>query len=156
MASMNKVFLLGNLTRDPQLRALPSGVAVCDFGIAVNRKWRDRDGNQKDETCFVDCTAWARQAETINEHCRKGRALLVVGRLKLDTWEDQDGNKRSKHTVTVEEFQFVGAKDSAGNNTGNNVGGVLSPAAQAQAKQTQPPTDPADGFPQSGDADIPF
>ena len=73
MASFNKVILMGNLTRDPQLRYLPSNMAVCDFGVAVNRTWRDKDGNLKEEVCFVDVTAWARQAETINQYMRKGR-----------------------------------------------------------------------------------
>ena len=101
MASFNKVILMGNLTRDPQLRYLPNNTAVCDFGLAVNRRYRDRDGNQKEEVCFVDLTAWARQAETINQYVTKGRPILVEGRLKLDSWTGQDGQKRSKLTVVV-------------------------------------------------------
>ena len=81
MASYNRVILLGNLTGDPQLRYLPSNMAVCDFGLAMNRRYRDRDGNQRDAVCFVDVTAWGRQAETINQYVTKGRPLLVEGRL---------------------------------------------------------------------------
>ncbi len=115
MAGFNKVILLGNLTRDPQLRYLPSNIAVCDVGLAVSRRFRDRDGNQKEETCFVDCTAWGKSAETINQYMAKGRPLLVEGRLKLDQWTGQDGQKRSKLTVVIENFQFVGGRpDGAG------------------------------------------
>jgi single-strand DNA-binding protein len=114
MASFNKVILMGNLTRDPQLRYLPSNTAVCDFGLAVNRRYRDRDGNQKDEVCFVDVSAWTRQAEMINQYMRKGSPILIEGRLKLDTWTGQDGQKRSKHTVVVENFSFVGSREGGG------------------------------------------
>ena len=114
MAGFNKVILMGNLTRDPQLRYLPNNMAVCDFGLAVNRRYKDRDGNQKDDVCFVDLTAWARSAEVINQYMRKGSLILVEGRLKLDTWTGQDGQKRSKHTVVVENFQFAGGREGGG------------------------------------------
>ena len=114
MASYNRVILMGNLTRDPQLRYLPSNTAVCEFGVAANRRYRDRDGNQKDEVCFVDVTAWGRQAETINQYMTKGRSILVEGRLKFDQWTGQDGQKRSKLSVVVENFQFVGSREGAG------------------------------------------
>jgi single-strand DNA-binding protein len=113
MAGFNKVILMGNLTRDPQLRYLANNTAVCDFGVAVNRRYRDRDGNLKDDVCFVDVTAWTRQAETINQYMHKGSLILIEGRLKLDTWTGQDGQKRSKHTVVVENFQFAGAREGA-------------------------------------------
>jgi single-strand DNA-binding protein len=115
MASFNKVILMGNLTRDPQLRYLPSNMAVCDFGVAVNRRWRDKDGNQKEEVCFVDVAAWSRQAETINQYMTKGKPILIEGHLKLDSWTGQDGQKRSKLSVVVDNFQFVGGRgDQAG------------------------------------------
>lgn len=114
MAGFNKVILLGNLTRDPVLRYLPNNVAVCDLGIAVSRRWRDREGNQKEEVCFVDATAWGRQAETINQYMAKGRSILIEGRLKLDQWTGQDGQKRSKLSVVVENFQFVGLRTETG------------------------------------------
>lgn len=110
MANYNKVILLGNLTRDPQLRYLPNNTAVCEFGLAVNRRWRDREGNQKEEVCFVDVSAFGRQAETINQYMSKGRSLLVEGHLRLDTWTGQDGQKRSKLSVVAESFQFVGGR----------------------------------------------
>jgi single-strand DNA-binding protein len=108
MASYNKVLLIGNLTRDPQLSYLPSQTAVVDFGLAVNRRWKSKDGQSRESTCFVDCRAFAGQAETINKYMTKGRPIFVEGRLDYDTWTAQDGTKRSKHRVTVENFQFLG------------------------------------------------
>ena len=99
---------MGNLTRDPQLSYLPSQTAVVDFGLAVNRRWTGRDGEKKDETCFVDCRAFGRLAENINKYLTKGRPLFVEGRLTFNSWTAQDGTKRSKHRVTVENFQFLG------------------------------------------------
>jgi len=110
MAGFNKVILLGNLTRDPQLRYLPNNTAVCEFGLAMNRRYKDRDGNQKEEVCFVDVEAFGRQAETINQYLTKGRPLLVEGRLHLDSWTGQDGQKHSRLRVIVENFQFVGGR----------------------------------------------
>ncbi|MHC4912296.1 MAG: single-stranded DNA-binding protein [Planctomycetota bacterium] len=107
MANFNKVLLIGNLTRDPQLSYLPSQTAVVEFGLAVNRRWTGKDGDARQETCFVDCRAFGRQAENINKYLTKGRALFVEGRLTFDTWTAQDGTKRSKHRVTVENFQFL-------------------------------------------------
>ncbi len=107
MANFNKVLLIGNLTRDPQLSYLPSQTAVVEFGLAVNRRWTGKDGEAREETCFVDCRAFGRQAENINKYLTKGQALFVEGRLTFDTWTAQDGTKRSKHRVTVEKFQFL-------------------------------------------------
>jgi len=114
MANFNKVFLMGNLTRDPQLSYLPSQTAVVDFGLAVNRRWTGRDGEKREETCFVDCQAFGRQAENINKYMSKGRALFVEGRLTFNSWTTQDGTKRSRHKVTVENFQFLGASGERG------------------------------------------
>jgi single-strand DNA-binding protein len=114
MAGFNKIFLLGNLTRDPQLSYMPSQTPVVDFGLAVNRRWTGQDGNSREETCFVDCRAFGKNAENINKYCRKGRQLFVEGRLTFDTWTAQDGTKRSKHRVTVQTFQFVGGAPGAG------------------------------------------
>jgi single-strand DNA-binding protein len=107
MAGFNKVFLLGNLTRDPQLSYTPNQTAVVDFGLATNRRWTGPNGNQREETCFVDCRAFGRQAENINKYLTKGRPVFIEGRLTYDTWTAQDGTKRSKHRVTVENFQFL-------------------------------------------------
>jgi single-strand DNA-binding protein len=118
MANFNKVLLIGNLTRDPQLSYTPNQTAVADFGLAVNRKWKGQDGENKEETCFVDCRAFGRIAENINKYLTKGRPLFVEGRLTFDSWTAQDGTKRSKHRVTVENFQFLSgsAAGSAGTN----------------------------------------
>ncbi len=107
MASFNKVLLLGNLTRDPQLSYTPNQTAVVDFGLATNRRRTGQDGNQREETCFVDCRAFGRQAETINKYLTKGRAVFLEGRLTFETWTAQDGSRRSKHRITVEGFQFL-------------------------------------------------
>ncbi len=112
MASFNKVLLMGNLTRDPQLKQLPSNTVVAEFGLACNRKYKTAAGEDKEETAFVDCAAFGRQAEVIGQHCVKGKPLFVEGRLKYDTWDDKSGNgKRSKLSVVVENFQFVGGRD---------------------------------------------
>ena len=102
----NKVILVGNLTRDPELRHTASGAAVASFGLAINRRWTGKDGQSRDETLFVDVDAWQRQAEVIAEHVHKGDGILVEGRLKLDEWE-KDGQKRSQLKVTLERFEFM-------------------------------------------------
>jgi single-strand DNA-binding protein len=112
MASFNKVILMGNLTRDPELRVPAStGNPLCNFGLAVNRRYRVGD-EQREETTFVDLTAFGRQAEVIAKYCSKGSSILVEGRLKLDQWESQSGEKRSKLNVIVENFQFGARGDS--------------------------------------------
>lgn len=107
MPAYNKVFLMGHVTRDPVLKHIGSGepVPLAEFGLAVNRKFKE-----KEEVTFVDCTAWGKQAETITKYVTKGKPLFIEGRLKLDTWE-KDGQKRSKLSVVVENFQFLGAPD---------------------------------------------
>ncbi|MHC4456188.1 MAG: single-stranded DNA-binding protein [Planctomycetota bacterium] len=107
MSNFNKVLLMGNLTRDPQLSYTPSQTAVVDFGLATNRRWTAQDGERREETCFVDCRAFGRQAENINKYLTKGRAIFVEGRLTFESWTAQDGTKRSRHRVTVERFQFL-------------------------------------------------
>ncbi len=114
MANYNKVILVGNLTRDPQMKYLPSQMPVVDFGLAVNHRYKTKSGEDREEVCFIDCSAFGRGAEVINQYCRKGRPLLVEGRLKFDTWEDkQGGGKRSKHTIVVDNFQLLGGRDNA-------------------------------------------
>jgi len=114
MAGFNKVLLMGNLTRDPQLSYTPNQTAVVDFGLAVNRRRTGQDGTQRQETCFVDCRAFGRQAENINKYLTKGRLILVEGRLTFESWTAQDGTKRSRHRVTVENFQFLPATAQMG------------------------------------------
>ncbi|MHC5059087.1 MAG: single-stranded DNA-binding protein, partial [Planctomycetota bacterium] len=96
MANLNKVLLIGNLTRDPELRYTPQGAAVCEFTLAINRQWTSKQGERREEACFVDIVCWARTAETCAEYLKKGRQAFVEGRLTLDRWETPDGQKRSK------------------------------------------------------------
>src|SRR4030042_290768 len=114
MANFNKVILLGNLTRDPQLSYLPSQMAVVDFGLAVNRNWTGQDGQKKQEVCFVDCRAFGKTAENINKYCKKVNPLFIEGRLTFDQWTTQEGQKRSKHRITVMSFQFLPSGGSSG------------------------------------------
>jgi single-strand DNA-binding protein len=119
MASFNKVLLMGNLTRDPQLKYLPSQTPVVEFGLACNRKWRTPQGEDREEATFVECAAFGKQAEVINQYCQKGKGLFIEGRLKYDTWEDkQGGGKRSKLSVVIENFQFIGGRDGGGGGGG--------------------------------------
>jgi single-strand DNA-binding protein len=161
MSSFNKVILMGNLTRDPQVKQLPSNTTVADFGLAVNRRYKTQAGEDREETLFVDCAAFGKQADVISQYCKKGKALFVEGRLKLDTWEDKmGGGHRSKITVVVENFQFVGGRDGSGSFEGAAAGQDAreerkgSPDAQQQSK--------ANGRKRSGEqlkfkeADIPF
>jgi len=129
MPDFNRIIMAGHLTRDPQLMYTPSNTAVCKFGIAVGRKWKDRDGNQKEETCFVDCTAFGKTAETINQYLSKGRAVLVEGRLSYQQWTDKEGKNRSKHEIAVESFQFLGSGGASRGRAeaGDTAGGELPP-----------------------------
>jgi single-strand DNA-binding protein len=152
MANYNKVILVGNLTRDPQLSYLPSQMAVVEFGLAVNRRWRGQDNQQREETCFIDCRAYGRQAETINQHLAKGRPVLVEGRLQYDTWEGKDGVRRSKHRVTVERFQFLGP--AAAGRGAAGAAAAREPAAGAQTEAGDVPEAPP--LDDHGADDIPF
>src|ERR1035437_3276644 len=115
MANFNKVILMGNLTRDPQLKYLPSQMAVAEFGLAVNHKFKTKTGEDREDVLFIDVAAFGKQAEVINQYCQKGKPILIEGRLKYDTWEDKNGGgKRSKHSIVVENFQFVGSRDGGG------------------------------------------
>ena len=111
MPSFNRVMLIGHLTRDPELRYTPGNAPVVNFGLAVNRKWKDRStGEQKEEVAFVDCACFGRTAEVVNQYMAKGRPLFVEGRLKFSQWETDDGQKRSKLSVVAEAVQFLGSK----------------------------------------------
>ncbi len=140
MASYNKVIMMGHLTRDPELKYLPSQTAVVEFGIATNYKY-----GEKEEVCFVDCQAFGKQAETIDKYFNKGRAILIEGRLTFDQWEAQDGSKRSKHRVTVDRFTFV---DSGKDNEAGN-GRQANDAPPASVPQGRPALLPED-------SDVPF
>jgi single-strand DNA-binding protein len=159
MANLNKVMLIGNLTRDPELRHTPKGTAVSELGLAINRVWYDDNKQKQEDTTFVDVTFWGRQAETIQQYLTKGRPILVEGRLQLDTWDDKEtGKKRSKLRVIGESFQFIDSKAGAGN---ASAGGSSerppssSPAPQQRSGPPQGATAAADDEYQEED-DIPF
>ena len=146
MASFNKVILMGNLTRDPELRYTPKGTAVAKLGLAVNRSWRNAEGQQQDETTFVDVDAFGKQAETLGQYMQKGRPILIEGRLKLDQWEDKNtGQNRSKLGVILEKFSFVG---------GGSQNGGTSSTSQATAPPPTSEVPPFDDGP--SDDDVPF
>ena len=146
MPNLNRVMLMGNLTRDPELRYTPNNTAVCQFTIATSHRWKDANGEQKEDVTFVDCEAWERRAEVINQYLRKGRPFFVEGRLKLDKWQDKEGNNRSKLKVVVEAFEFIDSKPGGGGGDGGGEGGgggnynrpqQRGPSAGAQRSQGQ-------------------
>jgi single-strand DNA-binding protein len=159
MASYNKVILLGNLTRDPELRYTPKGQAVAKLGLAVNRSYKTETGEMKEEVTFIDIDAWGKQAELMGQYFKKGNPIFIEGRLKLDQWDDKTtGQKVSKLKVVMENFQFVGSK---GSDAG---GGPGAPSAPASAPASRPaPRPPAAApAPEGGDGpaaevdDVPF
>jgi single-strand DNA-binding protein len=124
MANYNRVLLMGNLTRDPQLKYLPSQMAVVEFGMAINRKFRTANGEDREEVCFVDCSSFGKQAEVINQYFTKGKPIFIEGRLKYDQWEDKNGGgKRSRLVVVVDRFEFIGGRDQQGGGGGAPQGG---------------------------------
>ncbi len=125
MANLNKVMLIGNLTRDPEVRYTPKGTAVTDIGLAVNRQYSTDEGERREETTFVDVTLWGRQAEIAGQYMKKGRPIYVEGRLQMDTWEDkQSGQKRSRLKIVGDSFQFLGGRgDDSGDSGGGGGGG---------------------------------
>lgn len=140
MPNLNKVMLMGNLTRDVELKSIQSGSQVAQFGLAINRKWAGSDGHTKEEVTFVDCSAWGKTAEAMAKYLAKGRPVFIEGRLKLDQWQDkQSGQNRAKLSVVVESFQFVDSKP----------GGQASVAPARTATQAD---DAGGGF----NDDIPF
>ncbi len=151
MASFNRVILAGNLTRDPQLSYLPSNTAVCEFGMAINRRSRDKDGNQRDEVCYVDVTSYGRQAEVVNQYMSKGKPFLVEGRLRYREWTSKEGQKRTKLEVVLESFSFI---DGGGAGGGGQRGQAAGPARGRAAEPEAAP--PVDDAPPPADADIPF
>jgi single-strand DNA-binding protein len=155
MASFNKVILVGNLTRDPELRYTPKGTAVAKLGLAVNRVWKTETGETKEEVTFVDIDAFARQAETICQYLKKGNPLLVEGRLKLDTWEDKNTHqKQSKLKIVLEAFQFLGGGTRSADGSAPP---PPRPAASAPAAPAAPAAPPAgDEPPPPEEDDVPF
>ena len=146
--NFKKVFLMGNLTRDIELKHTPSDQSVATIGIAVNRRYTTKDGEKREDTTFVDCEAWGRTAEVMSQYLSKGSPVFIEGRLKLDQWDDREtGKKRSKLLVVIETFQFVDSKGSGG---GGGGGGQPAPAGAAVGQGSGPEHAPVD------DAEIPF
>ncbi|MFP4106331.1 MAG: single-stranded DNA-binding protein [Phycisphaerae bacterium] len=135
MANFNKVILIGNLTRDPQLSYLPSQTPVVEIGLAVNRRYTV-NGERREDTCFIDCRAFGKPAEIINQYMSKGRQLMVEGRLDFDTWQAQDGSRRSKHRVTIENFQFLDSGGGGGQSRSGGGGYQQQNQGQSQGYQS--------------------
>ncbi|MEM7165245.1 MAG: single-stranded DNA-binding protein [Planctomycetota bacterium] len=142
----NKVLLIGNLTRDPEMRYSGSGAGICKFGVAVNRKYRKQDGDMQEETTFVDIVVFGRQAETCNEYLKKGSGALIEGRLNYESWQAQDGSKRNKLSVVGERVQFMPRGGGGGGGGRGDYGGG------AQQHSMEPPSSGGESF----DDDVPF
>lgn len=154
MANFNKVILAGNLTRDPEVRYTPKGTAIAKLGLAVNRTWKNEAGETKEEVTFVDIDAFGRQAEVISQYLKKGRPILVEGRLRLDQWDDkQTGQKRSRLGVVLEGFQFLdsGRGDGSGSGGGRSFSQSAPPTAPASPEAPEP-----EGGPAPEEDDVPF
>lgn len=153
MPNLNKVMLMGNLTRDPELRYTPNNTAVTKIGMAINRRWRNQQsGEQQEETTFVDCTAFGRQAELLNEYMRKGRPLFIEGRLNLRQWQAQDGQNRSKLEVVIEQFQFIDNRGGGGG-AGGDYANQSAPRQRSGAPPAADEPPPHEPVPED---DIPF
>jgi single-strand DNA-binding protein len=162
MANLNKVMLIGNVTRDPEIKYTPKGSAVTDLGIAVNRVFTPDGGEKREETTFVDVTLWGRQAEIAGEYCKKGRSIYIEGRLQLDSWEDKaSGQKRSKLRVVGENFQLLGPRPGGG----SGGGGGDEEYSERPPRREQPGASSGGGYnpgrstaqqPPLEDDDIPF
>lgn len=137
MANYNKVILMGNLTRDPELRYTPSGTAVVNLRLAVNRRFRDRSGEQRDEVCFVTAVVWNKQAELCNQYLQKGRPVLVEGRLQSRSFEDSAGNKRNVLEVRAERVQFLGARPAPSPDTKEISAGLEEEHGSAQGSPSE-------------------
>lgn len=121
MRGFSKAIITGNLTRDPELRTTPNGASVCSFSVAVNRVYRDSNGEQKEDVSFIDCSAWGKLGEMISQYAKKGSGVLVSGRLDQRSFEGKDGVKRSRVEIVVEDFNFTGAaRDNGGSNTSSS------------------------------------
>ena len=145
MRGFSKAIIVGNLTRDPELRSTPNGASVCSFSVAVNRTFRDSNGEQKEDVSFIDCSAWGKLGEMINQYAKKGTGVLVSGRLSQHSWEDKDGNKRSRVEIVVEDFNFT---------TSGNRGDSSAPTS---APATDAPADIPNDIPEEIDlSEVPF
>lgn len=137
MSNFNRVMLMGNLTRDVELKSIAGGSSVARISMAINRNWTTPNGEKKEEVTYVDCEAWGKTAEVMAKYLTKGRPVFIEGRLKLDMWEDKEGKKQSKLKVVVDGFQFIGGRDGApgggGGGGGDMEGSEYKPAARSSA-----------------------
>ena len=160
MASVNKVMLIGNLTRDPEIKYTPKGTAIADIGLAVNRTYSTESGEKREEVTFIDVTLWGRVAEIVGEYCKKGRPLFVEGRLQLDTWDDKaTGQKRSKLKVVGENIQLLNSREGGGGGGGGEHGegrAESRPAGSFKKPASPPARPPADPDLDAEGDDIPF
>lgn len=143
MANLNKVLLMGNLTRDPEVRYTPSGAAVVEFGMAINRKYASKEGEQRDETCFVDVSMWGKRGMVISEYFKKGSPIFIEGRLHYRSWEDSSGKRQSKLSVVAENFEFLSSGRGGGQGaSGGSGGGRRSDTyGDAPRRDNGPPSD---------------
>ena len=156
MANLNKVLLMGNLTRDPEVRYTPKGTAVTELGIAVNRIYSGENGEKREEVTFVDVTVWGRTAENVGEYLRKGRPVFIEGRLQLDSWEDkQSGQKRNKLKVVADNVQFLGSRGSGGGGGGPEEGDEVPRSGTGGGARNAPPPK-SSGPAEPDDDEIPF
>jgi single-strand DNA-binding protein len=166
MAYLNKVLLIGNLTRDPELRVTPKGTAICQFGLAVNRQYKDESGATRDETAFIDIEAWGKQGELVSKYLQKGSPAFIEGRLRFDSWEDkQSGQKRNKLKVVLENVQFLSRGGGGGGASAAGGEAVVAPPvvaggeeapAEPVAPPARAPSRPAAGGQQKVEDDVPF
>lgn len=160
MASLNRVFLIGNLTKDPEVRFLPSGTAVGDMRLAVTEQFRNKEGVATESTCFVDVVAWGRQAETCGEYLRKGAPIFVEGRLQLDEWKSKEGENRSKLRVRADRVQFMGRPAASGavtDGTGEAPGAEPPARGESAGREEYPQAAGREPGPAAGDDDnLPF
>ena len=152
MASLNRVLLIGNLTRDPDVRMMSNGRPVCNFGIALNRSYKDAEGNRKDETTFVEVESFGPRAEAVGRFFTKGRSIFIEGRLKLDQWESKEGEKRSALRVVLDSFEFVDSKQDASSSNVRSVDSVPPQVIEDSKNSSLPDKNKEDNL----DDDVPF
>ncbi len=151
MAAFNKVILIGNLTRDPDLRVTNTGLSICKLGLAVNRNYTTKEGESKDETTYVDIDAFGKQAEILSKYMQKGKPLMIEGRLKLDQWESSDGQKRSKLGVVLENFQFIGGREESSSQSSNAYDDNAGRSSEVNSNENN-----SNQSDESFDGDVPF
>jgi single-strand DNA-binding protein len=157
MPHYNKVIIIGHMARDPELRSTPSGTAIAQFTVGINREWKGKDGEAKKDVAWVGCEAWGKSAETIGQYMRKGSAILVDGRLQTDSWEDKaTGKKQSKLKVVVESFQFMGKRDDDGAKSEPQEPARVIREEDVPGHSSAPKSKPASKTEMDEDSEVPF